>query len=163
VLEDPIEFATRIRVQCTPRGNSLACIGGKPENGDIYDVDLGPDCGADGFFGGVSSDAGAELRDALPPEDELTRAVLGKGQLVCIQAIGRAGQEPAYFYVAAVPVADVARCRGNPLCFTYGDRPVNGWKTHAAKCGIATNGRPTDACPQGWARREDIEDFSNGM
>jgi hypothetical protein len=142
---------------------NLDCIGGKPENGDIYDVELLPDRGADGLFGGVANDAGAELRDALPPKDELTPVVLGAGQLVRIQAIGRAGHDPAYFYVATVPVSDVAACRGNRLCSLYGDRQSRGWTLHATECHIASDGRPTDACPQGWAASEDIEDFSNGM
>lgn len=156
-------FAKRIRVTCTPQGRDLACIGGKPENGDIYDVELRPGCGVDGFFGGVVNDAGAELRDALPPTDRTTRAVLGAGQLVCIQAIGRVGQDPAYFYVSAVRAADVPQCRRNALCATYGDRTTRQWNLDSSTCRIASNGRPTDSCPQGWARREDIEDFSNGM
>jgi len=161
--ESLADFAKRIRVECTPKGRDLDCIGGKPENGDIYDVELRPDCGADGFFGGVANDAGAELRDALPPKDESTPAVLAAGQLVCIQAIGRVGQDPSYFYVASVPVADVPDCRGNQLCVTYGDRQAAGWKQDASGCHISPSGRPTNACPQGWVRREDIEDFSNGM
>ncbi|WP_155914443.1 hypothetical protein [Lysobacter sp. HA18] len=150
-------------MDCTRNGQNLDCIGGKPENGDIYDVELMPTCGPDGFFGGVSDDKGTELRDALPPKDEATPAVLSAGQLICIQAIGRAGQDPSYFYVAAVPVADVPTCRGNRLCSTYADRSATGWHLDATKCHIASNGRPTEDCPQGWARREDIEDFSNGM
>jgi hypothetical protein len=157
------EFAARIRVECTPRGTDLDCIGGKPENGDIYDVELRPDCGPDGFFGGVASETGTELRDALPPKDESTPAVLAQGQLVCIQAIGRVGQDPSYFYVAVVPVADVPACRGNKLCSLYGGRTVTGWHGDAAACHIGAGARPSGACPQGWVRREDIEDFSNGM
>ncbi|WP_407910282.1 hypothetical protein [Lysobacter claricitrinus] len=162
-VESLAQFAKRIRVECTQKGGDLACIGGKPENGDIYDVDLRPDCGADGYFGGVMNDGGAELRDALPPNDASTPAVLGAGQLVCIQAVGSVGQDPSYFYVAMVPASDVAACQGNRLCSTYGDRKVSQWNGDATRCRIATNGRPTDACPQGWVRREDIEDFSNGM
>lgn len=157
------EFGRRIRVECTPHGVDPDCIGGAPENGDIYYVELRPDCGPDGFFGGVTAVRGSELRDALPPKDELTPAVLARGQLVCIQAIARAGQDPSYFYVAVVPVADVPACRGNPLCTMYGDRAGSGWSGGTGTCRIASNGRPSDACPQGWARREDIEDFSNGM
>ena len=161
--ESLADFAKRIGVECTARGHDLACIGGKPENGDIYDVELMPDCGADGFFGGVASDAGTELRDALPPEDETTPAVLARGQLVCIQAIGRVAQDPSYFYVTAVPPSAIAACRSNRLCETYGTRTASGWHLDATKCHLSPGGRPTDACPQGWARREDIEDFSNGM
>lgn len=162
-LESLEDFAKRIKVDCTRKGQNLDCIGGKPENGDIYDVEMTPDCGPDGFFGGVASETGTELRDALPPKDDVTTAVLGQGQLVCIQATGSVGQDPSYFYVVAVPVANVAACRGNRLCSLYGDRHSKGWRLDTKTCGIASNGRPTDACPQGWARREDIEDFSNGM
>ncbi|AXK72830.1 hypothetical protein DWG18_11430 [Lysobacter sp. TY2-98] len=150
-------------MECTPKGRDLACIGGKPENGEIYDVELMPDCGPDGYFGGVANEDGAELRDALPPKDESTPAVLAAGQLVCIEAVGSAGQEPSYFYVAAVPAGDVLACRGNPLCVTYGDRKANGWKGDATQCHIASSGWPAGACPQGWVDGEDIEDFSNGM
>jgi hypothetical protein len=156
-------FAARIGVECSQEGARLACIGGKPENGDIYDVELRPDCGPDGFFGGVAAETGAELRDALPPKDEASPAVLAQGQLVCIQAVAGPGQDPSYFYVVAVPVADVPACRGNRLCVTYGDRAVAGWKGHSGVCHIAADKRTSNACPQGWARREDIEDFSNGM
>lgn len=150
-------------MECTPNGSAVACIGGKPENGDIYDVELRPDCGADGYFGGVSNDAGAELRDALPPKDESTPAVFAAGQLVCIQAIGRAGQDASYFYVASVPVEDLRQCRGKRLCKTYGDRKAAGWQRDASDCYLSPTGRPADACPQGWVDSEDIEDFSNGM
>lgn len=163
VVESHAEFAKRIRVACSGRGVDLDCTAGTPENGDIYDVELMPDCGAYGFFGGVSNRAGAELRNALPPNDDGTLAVLGNGQLVCIQAIGRAGQDPAYFYAAAVPSAEVARCRDNKLCALYGDRPVQRWNLDTGACTLAPRNRPAAACPQGWVRRDDIEDFPNGM
>ena len=154
-LED---FATRIRVECTPRGADLDCIGGKPENGDIYDVELRPDCSAGGFFGGVAEEGGAELRDALPPKDEVTLAVLPKGQLLCIEAIGRAGQQPEYFYVTTIRASAVAACKNNRLCDLYGDRRID-MKSNPAPCPL-TGDR---SCAAGWIDADAVEAFENGM
>lgn len=152
------DFAKRIGVQCAPRHRELACIGGKPENGDFYDVELRPDCGGDGFFGGVSNDAGAELRDAVPPNDETTLAVLPKGQLVCIQAIARAGQQPDYFYVTTIQTSAVPVCKGNRLCEIYGDRPVD-MRTKPVPCPVTGD----TSCAAGWIDSDAVESFDNGM
>jgi hypothetical protein len=136
----------------------MQCMGGKPENGDIYDVELMPSCGGDGFFGGVAARDGAELRDALPPKDESTPAILPKGQLVCIQAIARAGQQPEYFYVSTLHASAVAACKGNPLCEAYGDRPIETLAS-ATPCPVTGDA----ACAAGWIDADAIEAFENGM
>ncbi|GAB6194824.1 hypothetical protein [Lysobacter xanthus] len=157
-VESLADFAKRIRVECTPKGREIACIGGKPENGDIYDVELRPDCGADGFFGGVADDSGAELRDALAPNDEATLAVLSKGQLVCIQAIARAGQQPDYFFVSTIQRSAVPSCRGNRLCDMYGDRRVD-LRSTPRECPVTRD----TSCVAGWVDADALESFDNGM
>jgi hypothetical protein len=151
-------FAARIRVECSQDRGNLTCVGGKPENGDLYDVELRPDCGPDGFFGGVAEESGAELRDALPPKDEKTLAVVPKGQLLCIEAIGRAGQQPEYFYVTTIQVPAVAACKGNRLCDLYGDRRVD-MKSGPSPCPV-TGDR---SCAAGWIDADTVESFENGM
>jgi hypothetical protein len=133
-------------------------VGGKPENGDIYDVELRPDCGADGFFGGVAEKSGAELRDGLPPTDETTVAVLPKGQFVCILAIARAGQQPDYFYVTTIQTSAVPECKGNHLCDLYGDRTV-GMRMPPVPCPVTGD----TSCVAGWIDADAVESFDNGM
>lgn len=154
-----LEFARRIAVECDHRDGHLHCIGGKPENGDIYDVELRPDCGPDGFFGGVVEERGAELRNALPPKDTKTLATLSKGQIVCIEAIGRAGHDPSYFYVSTLPVVSIAACSGNRLCETYGDRKVENFSP-PTPCPVP--GRASK-CAAGWIDADMVEAFENGM
>lgn len=156
---DLLAFAQHIGVQCETRKGRLDCLGGKPEYGDIYDVELMPDCGAGGFFGGVVEQKGAELRDVLPPNDKETQAVLSKGQIVCIRAIGRAGQQPSYFYVSTMPMSDIALCKGNRLCDLYGDRAVQ-WHGSPTPCPPPAM---SSACAEGWIDADMVEAFENGL
>jgi hypothetical protein len=41
--------------------------------------------------------------DKAPPDDTVRRAILAKGQPVCIEAIARAGESNSYYYVVAMP------------------------------------------------------------
>jgi len=121
-------------------------------------VELRPDCGADGFFGGVAEDSGAELRDALPPKDEVTFAILPKGQLVCIQAIGRAGQQPEYFFVTTIRASAIPACKGNHLCEIYGDRRVD-MRSKPVPCPVTGEA----SCVAGWINADAVDSFDNGM
>lgn len=140
-----------------------ALTGDRCEAGD-YDVELLVDCGRDGFFAGVASENGAVLVDKVPPVDTIQRATLSKGQIACIQAIARAGQNPAWYYVTALPVASIETCAGNPLCVTYGDRKVE-WRVpqKGGPCHSTGPGRYAGGCAAGWVRASDMDVFSNGM
>lgn len=154
------DFATRIGADCPSNGPSDAmCDGGN------YDVELRDDCSAAGFFGGVSAKAGSALLNGLPPKDTAVVGKLAKGQLLCIRAIARAGQNPNWYYVTALPVAAIAGCEGNALCTTYGDRPI-AWTQPArarATCTLRSMDRPDTGCASGWIDAEAVEAFSNGM
>ncbi|MCF5962265.1 hypothetical protein L2196_05785, partial [Xanthomonas perforans] len=108
---------------CTDAMTATGCTAGNVDTGDFYDVEFLPDCGDKGFFAGVAQANGADLLDAVPVTGSSATATanLAQGQLVCVQAIGRAGQNPRYYYVAAIPASTVARCENTALCRTYGD------------------------------------------
>ncbi|XUP36878.1 hypothetical protein WAE31_02890 (plasmid) [Xanthomonas axonopodis pv. vasculorum] len=102
-------------------------MAGNIDAGDFYDVEFSPDCGDKGFFAGVAQANGVDLLDVVPVTGNSATATanLAQGQLVCVQAVGRAGQTPRYYYVAAIPASTIAKCKNNALCKTYGDRPIN--------------------------------------
>lgn len=151
------DLEARIGLSC-PADPDATCDSGE------YDVERRPGCGDDGLFGGVSADTGALLVDRLPPEDTTRRATLAKGQIVCIEAIARAGQQPAWYFVTQFSPAAIAACTGNPLCETYGERPVTA-ETHGAgtACRAVSMGEVSAGCASGWTNADDIEAFSNGM
>jgi hypothetical protein len=152
------ELAEQAAVHCSDPVTDDRC-----EAGD-YDVELLLDCGRDGFFAGVANEKGAVLVDKAPPEDTIQRATLPRGQIACIQAIARAGQNPAWYYVTALPVASIEACVGNPLCMTYGDRKVEWHVPHEEEaCHPTGSGRYAGACAAGWVRASDLDVFSNGM
>lgn len=63
---------------------------------------------------------------------ELTPGCGAQGQRVCVQAIGRAGRNPPFYFVTSVPASSVAACKaGSALCGTYGDRPIQHLKRAA--------------------------------
>ena len=152
------ELAEKAAIHC---GDSV--MGERCEASD-YDVELLLDCGRDGFFAGVASENGTAVVDKAPPEDTIQRATLQQGQIACIQAIARAGQNPAWYYVTALPVASIEACVGNPLCTTYGDRKVEWRVPHAeGTCRSTGPGSYAGACAAGWVRASDLDVFSNGM
>ena len=153
-----VELAEQAAVHCDNPVKGDRC-----EAGD-YDVELLVDCGRGGFFAGVANENGAVLVDKAPPEDTIERATLPQGQIACIQAIARAGQDPAWYYVTAMPVASIEACASNPLCVTYGDRKVE-WRIphEGATCHSIGPGRYAGACASGWVRASDLDVFSNGM
>lgn len=115
-------------VKCSNASTGSGCTAGDVDSGDFYDVELSPDCGDQGFFAGVADAKGVETLNAMPSAGSKASvtAKLSKGQLVCVQGIGRTGQNPLFYYVVAVPAATVGKCKGNTLCDTYGDRPITG-------------------------------------
>lgn len=130
--------------------------------GDL-DVELLPTCGADGFFAAVTAPQGVEL-GAKPngPASE-ARARIGTGQLVCIQAIAREGQEPRAYFVTAIRAADFPGCATTSLCERYGERAVQ-WQTTpepGTPCRQLADGR-FEGCAQGWLPAGDLDVFSNG-
>lgn len=151
---------------CTDATAATGCTAGNVDTGDFYDVEFLPDCGDKGFFAGVAQANGADLLDAVPVTGSSATATanLAQGQLVCVQAIGRAGQNPRYYYVAAIPASTVARCENTALCKTYGDRPIKQIKPASGEhCHAAAPGQSTGNCAQGWVSADALEVFSNGI
>jgi len=95
-----LALAKRIGVVCDDSSGSFACVGGRPEVGDYYDIDMHPGCGQAAVLGQVTSDH-AELRDKIAPLDRETTGVLTKGQEVCIEAVGHVNARIAYYFVSA--------------------------------------------------------------
>lgn len=153
-------------VTCTNASAGTGCTAGDVDSGDFYDVELSPDCGEQGFFAGVAEDKGVEALNAVPSTGSKTHATatLSKGQLVCVQGIGRTGQNPLFYYVVAIPAATVAKCKGNALCDTYGDRPISGLAGTAGEaCHATAPGHYAGNCAQGWVAADVLDVFSNGM
>ena len=149
-------FAKQIGVSCENEDGRLACIGGKPEVGDYYDIDMHTGCGGDAWFGSVAAPNGAELRDRIAPIDRFTTARVSRGQLLCIQAIGWSGKHASYYYVTTVPGKVSVGCKTNSGCAGFGSRPVRSANKPRMSCALTRNGRPTGACAAGWIRGEDV-------
>lgn len=153
-------------VTCSNASAGTGCTAGDADSGDFYDVELSPDCGDQGFFAGVAEAKGVETLDAVPGSGSKASATakLSKGQLVCVQGIGRTGQNPLFYYVVAIPANTVGKCKGNALCDTYGDRPISGMKgTRGEACHVAAPGHYAGSCAQGWVSADTLEVFSSGM
>lgn len=153
-------------VKCSDASKGAGCTAGDVDSGDFYDVELSPACGEQGFFAGVAEDKGVDTLDAVPSTGSRvsTTARLSKGQLVCVQAIGRAGQNPLFYYLVAIPAATVGKCKGSALCETYGDRPISGMKEMGSEaCHVAGPGHYAGNCAQGWVSADVLDLFSDGM
>lgn len=153
-------------VTCSNASAGTGCTAGDVDSGDFYDVELSPDCGDQGFFAGVAEAKGVETLDAVPSSGSKATATakLSKGQLVCVQGIGRTGQNPLFYYVVAIPANTVDKCKDNALCDTYGDRPINNRvATGGEACHAAAPGHYAGNCAQGWVSADVLDVFSNGM
>ncbi|APP76316.1 hypothetical protein [Xanthomonas vesicatoria] len=153
-------------ITCTDAKAANGCTAGNVDSGDFYDVELSPDCGDEGFFAGVAQAKGVDVLNVVPTTGSraTTNASLAQGQLVCIQAIGRAGQNPLYYYVAAIPADTIAKCKNNALCKTYGDRPIKQMKPASGEsCHAAAPGQYVGNCAQGWVSADALDVFSNGL
>lgn len=153
-------------MQCADANMAKGCTAGNVDAGDFYDVELSPACDDAGLFAGVAQASGVDVLDAVPTTGSsvVARARLAQGQLVCIQAIGRAGQNPLYYYVIAIPADSVAGCKNNPACRTYGDRPIQRSKSATGgSCHAAAPGQYVGDCAQGWVGADALDVFSNGI
>lgn len=153
-------------VQCADANMAKGCTAGNVDAGDFYDVELSPACDDAGLFAGVAQASGVDALDAVPTTGSsvVARARLAQGQLVCIQAIGRAGQNPLYYYVIAIPADSVAGCKNNSACRTYGDRPIQRSKSATGgSCHAAAPGQYVGDCAQGWVGADALDVFSNGI
>ncbi|WP_285447915.1 hypothetical protein [Xanthomonas sp. LMC-A-07] len=153
-------------VQCADANMANGCTAGNVDAGDFYDVELSPACDDAGLFAGVAQASGVDALDAVPTTGSsvIARARLAQGQLVCIQAIGRAGQNPLYYYVIAIPADSVAGCINNSVCRTYGDRPIQRSKSATGgSCHAAAPGQYVGDCAQGWVGADALDVFSNGI
>ncbi|ETC89980.1 hypothetical protein XHC_0471 [Xanthomonas hortorum pv. carotae str. M081] len=153
-------------VKCTDATTAKGCTAGNVETGDFYDVELSPVCGDDGFFAGVAQAQGVDALSAVPTtgSNASANANLAQGQLVCVQGIGRAGQNPLYYYVVAIPASSVAKCKDNALCEQYGDRPIKRLAPTAGDaCHAAAPGQYVGDCVQGWVSANALDVFSNGI
>ena len=153
-------------VQCADVNMAKGCTAGNVDAGDFYDVELSPACDDAGLFAGVAQASGVDALDAVPTTGSsvVARARLAQGQLVCIQAIGRAGQNPLYYYVIAIPADSVAGCINNSVCRTYGDRPIQRSKSATGgSCHAAAPGQYVGDCAQGWVGADALDVFSNGI
>ncbi|MEG0185034.1 MAG: hypothetical protein RR704_16480 [Stenotrophomonas sp.] len=153
-------------VTCSNASAGTGCTAGDVGSGDFYDVELSPDCGDQGLFAGVAEASGVETLDAVPGSGSkaTVTATLSKGQLVCVQGIGRTGQNPLFYYVVAIPANTVGKCKDNALCDTYGDRPIDNRSAKGSDaCHAAAPGRYAGNCAQGWVGADGLDVFSNGM
>ncbi|MEA9864540.1 hypothetical protein QT902_013455 [Xanthomonas campestris] len=153
-------------VQCADANMAKGCTAGNVDAGDFYDVELSPACDDAGLFAGVAQASGVDALDAVPTTGSsvVARARLAQGQLVCIQALGRAGQNPLYYYVIAIPADSVVGCKNNPACRTYGDRPIQRSKSATGgNCHAAAPGQYVGDCAQGWVGADALDVFSNGI
>lgn len=149
------ELASTVGASCDDPDTGANCTGGD------YDVELRPDCGPDGLFAGVSDPKGALLIDKAPPEDTVRRATLAQGQIVCVEAIARAGDSASYYYVVAISASDVEACKTNAVCKRYGDRKIDWHVPHEeANCREVSKGRFEGVCAAGWVRESRLEIFS---
>ncbi|MBB3812793.1 hypothetical protein FHY13_001099 [Xanthomonas arboricola] len=153
-------------VECSNVETAKNCTAGNMDTGDFYDVELLPACGDDGFFAGVAQARGVDALSAVPTtgSNAVANANLAEGQLVCIQGIGRTGQNPLYYYVVAIPTTSVAKCKNNALCEKYGDRPIKRLKPSAGDaCHATKSGQYAGDCAQGWVSADALDVFSNGL
>ena len=153
-------------IRCDDSASGGGCILGNLDAGDYYDVNLSPACNANGQFAGVV-DADPALLDTLPVtgSNVRTNARLRQGQFVCVQVIARAGQQPAYYYVAAISPDRTGACEGREICERYGMRPVDfeAQVRSGIACMTDANGHVQGDCARGWINAKSLEFFADGL
>ena len=159
-------LADSLGARCDDPASGRGCILGNLDAGDYYDVELSPHCHAKGVFAGVV-DASADLLDTLPVTDSdvRTNARLGQGQFVCVQATARAGRQPAYYYVAAMPPEGIRACERRDICERYGMRQIDfvAQARRGIACTVDTDGHVQGDCGRGWINAKSLEVFSDGL
>lgn len=122
-----------------------------------YDIVLRPTCDQDGLFARVRDSSGALLIDKAPPEDTVRRAILAKGQPVCIEAIARAGEADSYYYVVTIPSPRIASCKAGDLCRDGKSDDIHWLIPHVESlCQKAGRGRFLGGCAAGWVRATNL-------
>lgn len=145
------ELSTIVGATCDNPDAGERCFGGD------YDVELRPDCNGGGLIAGVIAAGGALLIDKAPPDDSVRRAMLSQGQLVCIQAIARAGASASYYYVVAVRKSDLPKCLAGSECGQFDGRDVNWLVSHGNReCMEIASGRFDGDCASGWTRESNL-------
>ena len=145
------ELSKIVGATCENADTGDRCFGGD------YDVELRPDCSGHGLLAGVIATDGALLIDKAPPDDSVRRAMLSQGQLVCIQAIARAGASPSYYYVVAVRRSDLPKCLASSECGQFDGRNVKWLISHGNKaCTESASGRFDGDCAAGWIRESKV-------
>lgn len=130
---------------------------------DDYAVDFS-DCGDSLSYGGIAVTDGVTLVDQINNHDAQPIARLKNKQFVCIEATASKHNQERY-YIKAVPVDSVVGCKGNDLCKSYGDHPVQWIEQPSGKpCqrDAATKGYTGD-CAAGWIDGSALEEFSMGL
>jgi hypothetical protein len=124
-----------------------------------FDFELAPDCARTNYYAAVKNEEGVSVANGAPPKDTIERAVLARGQLVCVQAIARAGKKPSYLFATAVSAAHVGTCSG---CNKYGASNA-AWRSRhdPSLCVEIAPGRYTGGCVTGWVDAEKMEFLGN--
>ena len=124
-----------------------------------FDFELAPDCARTNYYAGVKNHQGVSVANGSPPKDTIELAILSQGQLVCVQAIARAGKKPSYLFVTAISAAHLEAC---PTCSKYGASNVV-WriKHDPLPCVEIGSGRFTGGCVMGWVDSEKMELLGN--
>lgn len=153
-------FLAKIGAQCKNPETGQGCIIGNMEAGDYYDVELNPGCSENGVFGGVIAN-GPALLDTLPVTGSNARetARLSKNQLLCVQAVARAGQTPSYYHVVALNPSQIEACSHQPACSRYQAVHIElaGQSSSGNECTLDSDLRATDGCAQGWIDADSVE------
>lgn len=148
------ELSKIVGATCENADTGDRCFGGD------YDVELRPDCSGRGLLAGVIAKDGALLIDKAPPEDSVRRAMLSQGQLVCIQAIARAGASASYYYVVATRKSDQPKCLAGIECGQFDGRNVKWLISHGNRaCMETAPGRFDGDCASGWIRESNLSIF----
>ncbi|TCV97217.1 hypothetical protein EC912_101212 [Luteibacter rhizovicinus] len=162
--KDAVVDAQRARLSAMAPGVPVQCkqdaYGNPACTVDGYQVDLS-ECGDDMLYGAVVAKNGVTLTDAVNSGHPVAR--LANKQFVCIEATATKDKQERYF-VKAVPVESVARCKGNDLC-TQGNQPVQ-WIRPATGSACRRNGNAvayTGDCAAGWVDKDTLEEFSMGL
>ena len=117
------------------------------------DFDVTPDCWSQARYAVVTRVNGTNLLSRVPPQNNLIRAVLSVGQLVCVQSVAWIGRFPSYMFVTAI-----AKPKGDcTACGEFGDRAIQWKASHpATACAQVAPGRFSGGCATGWVDGDDM-------
>jgi hypothetical protein len=123
------------------------------------DFALIPDCAAAGYYAVVDNSLGTALLSKVPPKNNVVRATISRGQLVCVQAIARIKAYPSYLFVTAISNTGTKACSE---CNGYGSQRID-WKiSHEdGPCIQTAPGRFEGGCAIGWVDADDLKLLGN--